>query len=191
MYSKPINAELTAILRDAAAWRLIALLFESPREGWHDDVRNLAGEVHDAELKKAAAAAQGEASEALYHTTFGPGGPAGCREAGFREPLLAGQALAQLRGLYEAFAYSPAIPEAPDHVAVLAGFVAYLRFKEVYARLEADPAQAATAAAAAGRVLTDHLSPIATPLAESLAASGISYLAGAARALAARAVPAG
>ncbi len=166
----------TALLHDAAAWRLISLLFECPVAGWRDQVTTLAAEVGDPMLKSAAAAGE-EASEALYHTTFGPGGPASPREVSYHTTLLPGHLLGELTACYQAFAYAPALPEAPDHVAVETGFIAYLRLKEAYAHERGDPQQATVAATAARHLIEDHLSVIAEPLAKSLAASGITHLA--------------
>jgi len=153
------------------------------------EVAALAREVHDQQLKAAAEAAQTEAGEGLYHTTFGPGGPAAAREVSYLRATLSGQFLAELRGMYEAFAYQPPSEEPPDHVAVEADFVGYLRLKEAFARARSEDEQAAVTADAAQRMLDEHLSAIAEPLARSLAASGIAYLAGAAAALLTRTGP--
>jgi nitrate reductase assembly molybdenum cofactor insertion protein NarJ len=142
----------------------------------------LAGEVGDADLKAAAAACD-EATESLYHTTFGPGGPAAPREVSYRETIMPGQILGELGAYYRAFAYQPAIDEPPDHVAVMAGFVAYLRLKEAYGNAE----QAEITAKAAREFLDNHLRAIAGPLAKSLSMSGIAYLALASSVLAKRA----
>ena len=144
----------------------------------------------DEQLEKAAAAMADEASEGLYHTTFGPGGPAAPREVSHREYVTPGQSLSELAAFYDAFAFCPSTNEPPDHVAVEADFIAYLRLKEAYALSRGDHAQADITAAAAQRFVEDHLSSIAEPLAKSLASSGITYLQLAADALLARVGPA-
>ena len=111
------------LLREAAEWRLIGMLFEYPDEDWRTGAAQLAAEINDPELESAAATAREEASASIYGTTFGPGGPASPREAGYRGSTMPGQLLGDLGGFYQAFAYAPSIPEAPDHVAVEAGFV--------------------------------------------------------------------
>ncbi len=168
---------------------MIGLLFSCPAGDWHAEVAALASDAADEPLKAVAEAAQAEASEGLYHTTFGPGGPAAAREVSYLRSTLSGQFLADLRGMYEAFAYQPASNEPPDHVAVEADFVGYLRLKEAFARSHGAEEHAAVTAEAAQRVLDEHLSAIAEPLARSLAASEISYLAGAAAALLQRVGP--
>ncbi len=42
--------------------------------------------------------------------------------------------LAELQAFYRAFAYQPVTEEPPDHVAVQAGFVGYLKLKQAFAR---------------------------------------------------------
>lgn len=175
----------TQLLREAADWRLISLLFECPSAAWLKQVCELSGEVTDPTLKTAAAAID-EASAAQYYTTFGPGGPAAPREVSYRQSLMPGQMLEEIGAYYEAFAYRPAVEEPVDHIAVLTGFVAYLRLKEAFGNAE----QAEIAAAAARKFIDDHLSVIAEPLAKSLAHSEITYLAKTADALLKRTGPA-
>lgn len=177
------------LLRAAVEWRLLSLLFSCPQGDWQAELASLASEVADPALKAAAEAAQAEASPGLYHTTFGPGGPAAVREVSYLRSTLSGHFLAELRGMYEAFAYQPAGDEPPDHVAVQADFVGYLRVKEAFAGFRGNDDQAAVAADAAQRILDEHLSVMAEPLARSLAASGISYLTAAAAALVQRVGP--
>ncbi len=64
------------LLSEAAEWRLIGMLLACPQGDWRPQIAKLAAEVNDEPLKQAAAAMADEASEGLYHTTFGPGGPA-------------------------------------------------------------------------------------------------------------------
>ena len=171
-----MNKEL---LRDAAEWRLIGLLLERPAGDWREQVAGLAGEVCDPGLKAAAKTAQTEADRAVYDTTFGPGGPAAPREVSYRQTLMPGQMLDEIGAYYQAFAYQPALGEPPDHLAVMTGFIAYLRLIEAYGNAE----QAEITARAARDFINIHLNMIAEPLAQSLAHSGIAYLAQAAAAL--------
>ena len=177
------------LLRDAAEWRLISLLFECPGKDWQSQVTALAGEVADPALKAAAAAIGEDGTPSLYQTTFGPGGPAAPREVSHRETLMPGQMLGELGAFYDAFAYQPAIPEPPDHIAVMTGFIAYLRLKEAYAVERDDTEPAAVVADAARKFIEEHLNTIAEPLAKTLAHSGIAYLAQAAAALLQRVGP--
>lgn len=164
------------LLRDAAEWRLIGLLLECPRDDWFTQVAALSAEVGDEQLRQAALQAQQQASEGLYHTNFGPGGPAAPREVSYHDSLLAGQTLAPLRAQYEAFGYAATLEEAPDHIAVEAGFMAYLRLKEAYALHAGAQDDAEITAQAAQDFLQNRLSAIAGPLAEILSCSGIGYL---------------
>jgi hypothetical protein len=179
------SIESADLIREAAEWRLISLLLERPAGDWLEQVAALACEVRDEQLSAAAdaaAAAPTDAAPGLYDTTFGPGGPAAPREVSYRQ-CLDGNFLAELGALYDAFAYGGNADYPPDHVAVQAGFVAYLNIKRVYALMSGDDELAAFAADAARRVIEEHLCLMAEPLAKSLEYSGIRYLAFAASAL--------
>lgn len=184
-----IRPDVLDLARQAAEWRLIAMLLDRPAAGWQEQLDGAAAEVDDAELRRAVEAARHEAGEGLYHTTFGPGGPAAPREVGYRQTVHPGAFLAELMGCYQAFAYAAPTREPPDHVAVEADFLSFLKLKEAYARSSGRGEQAEIAAEAARGFLEDHLSRIAEPLAEALACSGIEYLALATAALARRVGP--
>ncbi|MBL8169700.1 MAG: molecular chaperone TorD family protein [Acidobacteria bacterium] len=179
----------TQLLREAAEWRLLSLLFECPSPSWREQIEALAVEVADADLKAAVEAARREASEGLYHSIFGPGGPAPGREISYRDWAQPGYLLSELTSYYEAFAYHPdqtAIVEAPDHVSVETGFIAYLKLKEAYAEAIADDEHAVVTREAAQQFIHEHLSVMTEPLACSLEHSGVEYLALAGKALLAR-----
>lgn len=184
-----MDARVHALLKQAAEWRLIGLLFECPVGAWRDDIGALARDVDDPVLGSAVAHALEEASEGLYHSTFGPGGPAPPREVSYVKAVQLGSLLSELAAFYDAFAYRPVTRESPDHVSVEAGFVGYLRLKEAYAVMRGDEEQAAVTAEAAATFMREHLTALAEPLAATLEASGLAYLAEAARALATRAGP--
>lgn len=164
------------LLREAADWRLLGLLFECPSANWRHQVEGLASETADAELCAAAQQALQDATELLYHSVFGPGGPAPAREASYRESLQLGYLMSELNAFYEAFAYRPATPEAPDHVSVQIGFIGYLRLKEAFALASSDAGHAAVTAEAAARFIGEHLSVLAEPLATALRNSGVRHL---------------
>ena len=171
------------LLEEAASWRLLGLLFECPSARWQEQVAALAGEVGDAELRAAAEAAA-EASEGLYHSIFGPGGPAAPREVSYRNSVELGYLLSEIESYYAAFAFRPETTEAPDHIAVEAGFIGYLRLKEAYALAGGDHERAAVTASAARTFIEEHLGAIAGPLAAALSQSGVRYLELAGKALA-------
>jgi nitrate reductase assembly molybdenum cofactor insertion protein NarJ len=182
-----IDERTQALLEDAAEWRLLGLLLECPRPGWVEEIRELAAMIGDATLKEAVAAALEEASEGLYHSIFGVGGPAPPREASYQSSIQLGYLLAEVETYYREFAYTPSNGEVPDHVAVQAGFVAYLRIKEAYARACGDDDKAEVAANASRQFIADHLSVLSAQLDNSLEAGSEKYLALAGRALLARA----
>lgn len=177
------------LAREAAEWRLLSLLFECPTPEWRAQVRALALEVTDAELKSAAQDALEEAGEGLFHHTFGPGGPAPPREATYHQTVQLGYLMSELQAYYNAFAFHPVTAEPPDHVSVEIGFIAYLKMKEAYALACHHDEQAATASESAQRFVQEHLANIAQPFANYLRGSGISYLAKAGAALLRRVGP--
>ena len=130
-----------------------------------------------------------EAGEGVYHSTFGPGGPAPPREVTYVKAVQRGYLLSELTAFYDAFAYRPVTRESLDHVSVEAGFVGYLLLKQSCAITRGDEEQAAVTAEAAATFMRKHRSALADPLAATLDASGVAYLAEAARALAARVGP--
>lgn len=173
MSTQSIKREL---LSEAAEWRLIGLLFECPVVGWREQVRALAAEIEDADLRASAEFAFSEAGEGLYHSMFGPGGPAPPREISYCDRVQPGLLMSEISSYYNAFAYQPATVEVPDHVSVEAGFIAYLKFKEAYAAARGDTQHAAVTAEASHRFIEDHLKMIAEPLSKLLRNSGIGYL---------------
>ncbi len=165
------------LLRQAAEWRLISLFFECPMGDWKNQIKNLGDEVTDTELKTAAKFAQVEASEGLYHSIFGPGGPAPAREVTYRSWVQPGYLLSELSAFYQAFSYQPVTQETPDHISVEVGFIAYLKLKEAFAEECGDRENAKITAAAIKTFIADHLAKITLQITKSLAASGIEYLA--------------
>jgi nitrate reductase assembly molybdenum cofactor insertion protein NarJ len=184
-----LNERELHLVKEAAEWRLISLLFECPSPGWGEQVTMLMKEVADVELQSAAHDALEEAGEGLFHHAFGPGGPAPAREATYHQTVQLGYLMSELQAYYNAFAFQPVTAEAPDHVSVEAGFIAYLKMKEAYALTCQDEERASTAAESAQRFIEDHLTNLALPLAERLEGSGIGYLAMASAALLRRVGP--
>jgi nitrate reductase assembly molybdenum cofactor insertion protein NarJ len=184
-----LNERELHLVKEAAEWRLISLLFECPGPQWREQVTALMKEVADAELQSAAHDALEEAGEGLFHYAFGPGGPAPAREATYHQTVQLGYLMSELQAYYNAFAFHPSTAEAPDHVSVETGFIAYLKIKEVYALACQDEERAATASESAQRFIEDHLTNLAQPLSERLGGSGIGYLAMASAALLRRVGP--
>jgi nitrate reductase assembly molybdenum cofactor insertion protein NarJ len=183
------ESRATELLREATAWRLLGLLLERPRDGWWQELEMLGREVADPEIRAAADAAREAANEGRYLALVGPGGPVSLREVTYRGMEDPGRIIADISGFYEAFAFQPETEEAPDHLAVEAGFLGYLCLKEAYARARGTEDEAEVAAQAAVRFREEHLSTLAWPVAERLAEADARYLSLAAAALARRAGP--
>jgi nitrate reductase assembly molybdenum cofactor insertion protein NarJ len=180
-----IGSDGPPLLRESAAWRLLALLFERPREGWHAEVDALEEVAADAALSAAVAAAREEACEEAFMGILVPAGVSP-REVTWQKGD-AGALLAELKATYEAFAFTPATEEAPDHVSVEAGFVGWLLLKEAYARAAELPEAAALTAEARATFVKEHMARLAAALAKRLPPWGVTYMTLAAEALAARA----
>ncbi len=171
------------LLQEAACWRLLSLLFERPADGWRAQVEALSAEVPDGALREAAGAALREATESMYCSLFGPGGPAPAREASCRPGIQLGHLLAEITGIYQAFGYRYAAGEPPDHIAVETGFVAYLKLKQVYAGCSGAAEEAQRCAEAVEYFLSRRLSVLAFAAREALEKVGPPYLTLAATAL--------
>jgi nitrate reductase assembly molybdenum cofactor insertion protein NarJ len=184
-----IDSRMRELLSEAAEWRLLSLLFDCPSPSWSVHMEQLSKEVSDPQLRKCASLALEQASEGLYHSTFGPGGPAPPREVSYSNTLQFGSLMSELESYYGAFGYHPPAREAPDHIAIETGFLAFLKMKEAFAHASGDDEHAAVTAEAADRFVADHLSRLARPLAERLALSGLVFLVEAARALCNRVGP--
>lgn len=181
--SSDLNEMQERLMNEAAEWRLISLLFDCPTEGWARDAAELSKEVRDPKLRKACEKARKEASEGLYHSIFGPGGPAPGREVSYRAWVQPGYLISEISAFYKAFSFTPRTLETPDHVSVEAGFIAYLKLKEAFAVSFGDTESAAVTSEASRKFIDEHLTKIAEPLARSLSSSGIEYLAMSSKAL--------
>ncbi len=165
------------LLHEAAKWRMISLLLECPVGDWQRQVENIADEITDPQLKKAAEIARVEATEGLYHSIFAPGGPAPAREVSYRSWVDPGYLLSELSAFYTAFGFRPQSSDTPDHIAVETAFMAYLKLKEAFA-YECDDGEKADITAKAAKMFNDgHLAKMTEQITKCLAASGVEYLA--------------
>ncbi len=170
----------------AAEWRLLSLLFECPAGPWSDRVGQLKTDVQDPLMRQAAGAALAEASEGMFHSLFGPGGPVPAREVAYHGGVDSGQLLSSIAAYYQAFAYRPETMEADDHISVETGFIAYLKVKEAYALNCGDAGHAAVAAEGAQSFIEEHLATWVIQMAAALEAAAPPYLAGAGKLLQSR-----
>ena len=169
----------TELLREAAEWRLISLLLECPVGDWQKQVNDLANEITDPKLKAAVEFSKTEATEGLYHSIFGPGGPAPAREVSYRSWVEPGYLLSELSAFYAAFGFQPDSRETPDHIAVESAFMAYLKLKEAFAFECSDGDKAEITAKAAETFNDGHLAKMTEQITKCLASSGVEYLAAA------------
>ena len=146
----------TALISQAAAWRLASLLLERPRSQWLKDIAQLAVEVNEQKLRHSAETAK-EATEELYQRLFGPGGAISPREVSYCGMEDPGQVMAQLANFYEAFSFTPRREESIDHIAVEAGFVGYMLLKEAYAQMQGDSESGDITKEARERFINEHL----------------------------------
>ncbi|MBI5281395.1 MAG: molecular chaperone TorD family protein [Candidatus Solibacter usitatus] len=185
-----LTPEIAGLLGEAAEWRLLGLLFEYPTETWREQVSALAADLKDEKLKALAAAALEFATEGLHIALFGPAGTVPVREVTYQGGVQFGYLMAELAAFYDAFGYKPdAAAEADDHLAVEAGFMAYLKFKQAYALADGDSEHAAITAEAAANFLKDHVAMLAQPVTSRLETFGPDYLVEAGRILSGHAGP--
>ncbi len=179
----------TDLLAEACEWRLIALMLSRPDSSSRAVAQRLAAEVHDSAVADAARAWCKGATEGAYLALLGPGGIVSPRLVAYRGFADPGWMLADIARYHKAFGFRSQADEPPDHVAVLAEFVAYLWLKEAWAREQDDAEAAAITRAARERFADDCLAPIAAPLAERLEACGATDWRAVAQLLAARVPP--
>lgn len=184
-----VDPALVAILHDAASWRLLSRLFQCPSAAWRADVARLADELPGTPLADIARRALDEGSEGLYHSMFGPGGPAPPREVSYHDTLELGSVMSSITGAYRAFGYEPGADDPPDHVSVESGFLAFLGLKHAYAMIEGDEGHVEVTVSAAHAFRTGHLAVYAERLAAILADAPADYLQSAGQMLAERVGP--
>jgi hypothetical protein len=179
-------------LAEAAEWRLLGLLLERPRPGWHDEVAALAREVRSAGLRAVAKAARA-ATEGEYLNCLGPGGVLSPRQVTYQPFADPGQLLAALACVYEAFAFRPHLEEPLDHVAVEVSFVGYLLLKEAFALATNEPEAVAVTAGARRAFMETHLAAFAAMFSQRAESIAPAYVLDCGRLLVARlpAAPAG
>lgn len=164
------------LLHDAACRRLAALLFAPPGKLWSAETAALADEISDPVLAAAARQALREADPAVYHSTFGPGGPVSLREVTHSLHVTPGSLLAELAVHYEAFGYQPAAGEPPDHLAVETDFTAFLRMKRSYALMCGETESALMIAEAEENFTARHLGILIDAVRRQLRRFPIPYI---------------
>lgn len=172
-------------LKQAAEWRLLSLLLERPRSGWHEEVRALAKEVEDPQLREVSIDAT-DATEEAYLAVLGPAGFVSPREvayAVFEDP---GRILADLAAFYLAFAFLPRCEDPEDHIAVQTGFVGYLALKDAYAQASENSEAVESTRASLSHFMEAHYARLVHGFASKLGSNGPSYLCRTVRLLATR-----
>lgn len=180
-----LSEEARRALKQAAEWRLLSLLLERPRSGWHEEVRSLAKEVEDPQLREVSIDAV-NATEEAYLAVLGPAGFVSPREvayAVFEDP---GRMLADLAAFYLAFAFSPRCEDPEDHIAVQTGFVGYLSLKDAYAQASDNSDAVEATRAALSHFMEAHYARLVHGFASKLGSNGPAYLCRTVRILAAR-----
>lgn len=164
--SLPFDA--TELLKEAAEWRLLGLLFEYPSPQWRASLKALLPSLSQQELRTIAGKALAQATEGLHIALFGPAGTVPVREVTYQGGVQSGYLMAELSAYYDAFGYQPRIEEAADHLSVELGFLAFLKMKQAYAVLNGDLGRAKITAEAAAAFLKQHLARQAEPVLRAL-----------------------
>ncbi len=183
------SPELVQHLDRAAEWRLLSQILSYPGDGWARRVELLLECIRDPGLAKLARTALKESSPGLWLSLFGPAGPVRARAVAWDGGLQPGYLLAGLSAFYEAFAYEPPADEAPDQLAVLLDFAAWLELKIAYAVVQHDTEAAERARRALETFLARFVAPAAWPVFRQLERAGPPFFAAAARLAAERSGP--
>jgi hypothetical protein len=109
--------EISEILRTAVEWKLIALLWEQPRQHCLAQVGCLSSQIDDLLLKEAAELGC-QATQETYLKYFGPGGPIFLRETAYIDIGRSKKILRQIETIYEAFSFESRTENALDHIAI-------------------------------------------------------------------------
>ncbi len=185
-----LTPEVHELLREAAEWRVLELLFQCPSPEWRDRITELRPDCGDADLALAIDIALEIGTEGAYHSIMGPGGPAPAREASYIDTMQLGYLMSELNAIYDAFGFHPETFEIADHVSVQAGFMGFLRLKQAFAEAAKQDEQAVLVRDCAAAFLRDHLSHIGQPMSAALEACGYDYLVLTGKALLRRTGPA-
>lgn len=188
--SHTIDPEVTRLLREAAEWRLLGLLFEYPTPFWRQSLTALLPDLVGTSLRSMAEAALAYHTEGLQIALFGPSGSVPVREVAYQGGVQSGYLMSELAAYYTAFGYSASTEEAVDHLAIELGFLSYLKMKQALAIARGESDQAALSAEAAASFSKDHLAMVAEPVSHLLPSFAPDYLTEAGRLLAERVGPA-
>jgi TorA maturation chaperone TorD len=157
------------LLRRAAKYRALALLFAPPEESFGVELRALAKDLaqtdgDDRALGEALtplAEDAGEPLARLYHCAMGPTGAVRDCESDYEVNPLGGKGpmLADVAGFYLAFKFEDRGLEgtSPDHVSNELGFLSWMAFRSAFARHEGDLERAAICDDASEKFASEHL----------------------------------
>lgn len=176
-----MNSAVSTLLKEAAEWRLFALLFEYPTDAWRSNLESLLTNLAESELQALAQAALQQSSEGLHIALFGPGGTVPVREVAHRGGVQFGYLMAELSAYYDAFGFKPETEEAVDHLSVQLSFVAFLRMKQAAAMLAEEHEHEQITSDAVAAFIKEHLSIQAEPVAQAMENFGPEFLVAAAR----------
>lgn len=185
-----MDTQVTALLSEAAEWRLLGLLFEYPTEQWRANVTAVIDAVADPELRAIGEAALAQWTDGLHFALFGPAGTVPVREVTYQGGVQLGYLMSELSAYYEAFGYQPRVEEAADHLAVQLGFLSFLKLKQASALSAGQPDQSIIAADAATEFLKTHLALQAEPVLHRLEEFAPGFLIEAGRRILAHSGPA-
>jgi len=170
------EAEFVRVAGEGASWRLVGLLLQRPHSGWWQETEALSGEVQYPRLRDISASVR-DATEGAYLSVFGPGGAVSPREVAYRPKKDPGKIMADISGIYRAFAFRPKDEDPVDHICVEANFAGFLCLKEAYALAEDNSEAAEIISGGLRSFLIDHLEPFVQALSGCLKDVEPRYLA--------------
>lgn len=176
----PLMPEVRLLVQQAAAFRLVALLFSVPSPQTRREVQALLPEVADSLLTEAGRCWLDTMDAGRYFACFAPIGRVSLRLVSYLPRISPGDILAELQRCYAAFGYVPFSAEPPDHLAIQVDFLAFLFLKRAYALAGSDVTSIALVEQICRRFWSEFLYPIMENLPQPLSEAEVACLAQAA-----------
>ncbi len=176
----PLTPEVRLLVQQAAAFRLVALLFSVPSPHTRQEVQALLPEVADSLLAEAGRCWLDTIDPGRYFACFAPIGQVSLRLVSYLPRISPGDILAELQRCYAAFGYVPFAAEPPDHLAVQVDFLAFLFLKRAYALAGSDVTSITPLEKTCKRFWSEFLHPILGNLPQTLSQAETACLAQAA-----------
>ena len=161
-------------MQTAVEWKLIALLWERPRQHEPAQVGCLSSQIDDLFLKETGDLGC-EATQEAYLKHFGPDGPVFLQETAY-VICHSEKILRQIETIYDAFSFQSHAENPSDHIAVEADFISHLYVKEARARLANDADAYSVAIDVRTKFIEEHFRILVQALRKKISGSEPEYI---------------